>query len=153
MAILPNAIPQAYQEYELAFAKSHEPWVKATALQLAALSLHQEALDVAEHLRGLPRRARRQEGAEWLVHRLLSTHRAAGIVPLPGSASPIASPRQFIELAVNIPAQLPHVGQAFSARCLSSPSDIFPTLFLPTPSKTEMRSELSRPASIGPPLT
>jgi dihydroxy-acid dehydratase len=36
-----------------------------------------------------------------------SVQRAAGIDPLPGSAKPIASAKQFIEFAVNIPAQLP----------------------------------------------
>ncbi|HEY3358714.1 MAG TPA: tetratricopeptide repeat protein [Polyangia bacterium] len=34
----PNASPQGYQEYELAFAKSHEPWIKASALQFIAMS-------------------------------------------------------------------------------------------------------------------
>ena len=33
------------------------------------------------------------------------------MVPLPGSAKPMASVRQFIELAVNMPAQEPQVGQ------------------------------------------
>ena len=39
----------------------------------------------------------------------------AGIVPLPGSARPMASVRQFMEFAVNIPAQDPHVGHAVSS--------------------------------------
>ena len=39
---------------------------------------------------------------------------AAGMVPLPGSAMPIASERQFIEFAVYMPEQEPQVGQAFS---------------------------------------
>ncbi len=39
----------------------------------------------------------------------------AGMVPLPGSATPKASHRQFIELAVNMPEQLPQVGQAVSS--------------------------------------
>ena len=34
-------------------------------------------------------------------------------VPFPGRAKPIASFRQFIEFAVNIPEQHPQVGQAF----------------------------------------
>lgn len=33
------------------------------------------------------------------------------MVPLPGRARPMASVRQFIELAVNMPAQEPQVGQ------------------------------------------
>ena len=36
----------------------------------------------------------------------------ARIVPLPGRAMPIASARQFIELAVNMPEQLPQRGAA-----------------------------------------
>ena len=40
---------------------------------------------------------------------------AAGMVPLPGSAMPIASERQFIEFAVYMPEQEPQVGQAFSS--------------------------------------
>ena len=37
---------------------------------------------------------------------------SARIVPLPGSAMPSASHRQFIELAVNMPEHEPQVGQA-----------------------------------------
>ena len=61
----------------------------------------------------------------------LSAQRSAGMVPLPGSARPITSPRQFIELAVNMPAQLPQPGQARSASARSSASLILPTLCLP----------------------
>jgi hypothetical protein len=39
----------------------------------------------------------------------------AGIVPFPGNATPIASHKQFMEFAVNIPEQLPQLGQAFSS--------------------------------------
>ena len=39
----------------------------------------------------------------------------AGIVPLPGSAMPMASVRQFMELAVYMPEQEPQLGQAFSS--------------------------------------
>ena len=80
----------------------------------------------------------------------------AGIVPLPGRPRPIASVRQFIELAVNIPEQEPQVGQALSSNSASSPTLIFFALTAPTPSKTEIRSIFFppwRPASIGPPLT
>ena len=83
----------------------------------------------------------------------LSAQRSAGVVPLPGSARPITSPRQFIELAVNIPAQLPQPGQARSASPRNSVSLILPTLCLPTASNTVIRSVLPGPASIGPPLT
>jgi len=37
----------------------------------------------------------------------------ARIVPFPGSAMPSASARQFMLLAVNMPEQLPQVGQAW----------------------------------------
>ena len=79
----------------------------------------------------------------------------AGIVPLPGRPRPIASVRQFIELAVNIPEQEPQVGQALSSISASSAALIFFALTAPTPSKTEIRSIVLprwRPASIGPPL-
>ena len=83
----------------------------------------------------------------------------AGIVPLPGRPIPIASVRQFIELAVNIPAQDPQVGQAASSIADSSFSVIFPESTAPTASKTVTRSIFSEPAfsgcspaSIGPPL-
>src|ERR1700753_3396847 len=47
----------------------------------------------------------------------------AAVVPWPGSARPIASVRQFIELAVNMPEQEPQVGQADSSMSSSSASD------------------------------
>jgi hypothetical protein len=42
--------------------------------------------------------------------------------PLPGSARPSASVRQFIEFAVNIPEHEPHVGQAASSMISMSSS-------------------------------
>ncbi len=80
----------------------------------------------------------------------------AGIVPFPGRPMPIVSVKQFIELAVNIPAQEPQPGQATSTRSSSSASLICPVSTLPTASKTSIKSKPSsplRPASIGPPLT
>ena len=78
--------------------------------------------------------------------------------PLPGSASPIASVRQFIEFAVNMPEQEPQVGHAFSSIESMSASD--------TDSSTASaialtRSRLftvpsvntARPDSMGPPDT
>ena len=47
----------------------------------------------------------------------------AGIVPLPGSAMPIASHRQFMLLAVYMPLHEPHEGQhlcSYSSSPLSS---------------------------------
>ena len=88
--------------------------------------------------------------------RLSST---AGIVPLAGSPIPMASVKQFIVLAVNIPAQLPGPGQATSSSRFNSSSVICFRATLPTASNTEMRSTClvpsllsRRPVSMGPPL-
>ncbi len=64
----------------------------------------------------------------------------AGTVPFPGRPIPRTSVRQFIELAVNIPAQEPTPGQAQPSASRSSSIVISPTLALPTYSKTVMRS-------------
>ena len=64
----------------------------------------------------------------------------AKMVPLPGSASPSASIRQFIEFAVNIPEQEPQVGQPFFSRSFNAILSILPALNFPTPSNTEIRS-------------
>ena len=76
----------------------------------------------------------------------------AGVVPLPGRATPMASHRQFMVLAVYMPEQEPQPGQAFSVRSSSSSSVMVPLRTAPTPSNTLMRSVLFRPASMGPPL-
>ena len=47
----------------------------------------------------------------------------ASVEPLPGSARPSASTRQFIELAVNMPEHEPHVGQAASSMRARSSSE------------------------------
>src|ERR1700755_1951389 len=55
-----------------------------------------------------------------------SSRRAEGVASvgaLPGGPRPIASVRQFIELAVNMPEQEPQVGQADSSMSSSSASD------------------------------
>ena len=77
----------------------------------------------------------------------------AGMVPLPGRAMPSASDRQFIELAVNMPEQEPHEGQASLSTQRSPSSSSLPALKAPTASKTELRSFPPRPASMGPPDT
>ncbi len=84
----------------------------------------------------------------------------AGTVPFPGSPRPMASVRQFMELAVNIPEQEPQVGQAASSMADNSSSVIFPARTAPTHSKTVIRSIFFDapwvgwlPASMGPPLT
>ena len=87
----------------------------------------------------------------------LRSGEVARMVPFPGRAIPSASARQFIELAVNIPEQDPHVGQPNCSNSFNSSSLIFPDWYAPTPSKTEEREiflpSLVLPASIGPPLT
>jgi hypothetical protein len=81
----------------------------------------------------------------------------ARIDPFPGRASPSASHRQFMLLAVNIPEHDPHVGHAFSSRSWSCARLIFPADTFPTPSNTVARSiaspVLAFPAFIGPPET
>ena len=64
----------------------------------------------------------------------------AGMVPLPGSAMPRASHRQFMELAVNMPEQEPQVGHAVSSKYLSSSSVMVPAATWPAPSKSVFRS-------------
>jgi len=83
----------------------------------------------------------------------------AGIVPLPGRPMPMASVKQFMELAVNMPAHDPQVGQAASSIRVNSSSVIFPESTAPTDSKTVIRSIFLNsvclrccPASMGPPL-
>ena len=78
------------------------------------------------------------------------------MVPLPGRPRPSASVRQFMELAVNIPAHEPHPGQAQSSISVNCSSVIFSDFTAPTPSKTVIKSMAllaSLPASMGPPLT
>ncbi len=78
-------------------------------------------------------------------------------MPLPGSARPIASARQFMLLAVNIPEQLPQVGQAAFSISSSSSAEILPFCFCTPATNASIRStvlpEAVRPASIGPPET
>ena len=57
--------------------------------------------------------------------RLLLT---AGMVPLPGRAMPMASHRQFMELAVYIPAQLPQPGQQPCSHSVSLSPSMMPAL-------------------------
>ena len=64
------------------------------------------------------------------------------MVPLPGSAMPSASQRQFIELAVNIPEHEPQVGQAVCSSFFNCASVILPAWSSATPLKTEIKSEL-----------
>ncbi len=87
--------------------------------------------------------------------RALST---AAMVPFPGSAIPMTSVMQFMELAVNMPEQEPQPGQALDSTSLSPWSSILPALYAPTASKTEFRSRSPlppgiRPGIMGPPET
>ncbi len=90
---------------------------------------------------------------------LIRSDITAGIVPLPGNPMPIASVKQFMEFAVNMPAQEPQVGQAAFSIEASRLSVILPERTAPTASKTVIRSIFRKPvfsgcspASIGPPL-
>ena len=83
--------------------------------------------------------------------RWLST---AGMVPLPGSPSPRISVRQFMELAVNMPAQEPQPGQACSTISCAWASVIFPERTAPGASEALVRATffpLTRPGIMGPP--
>ena len=82
--------------------------------------------------------------------------RTAGMVPLPGSAMPSASNRQFMEFAVNMPEHDPHEGQAAHSKRVSSSSSILPAVYAPTASNMEERESFFPslwPASMGPPET
>ena len=76
---------------------------------------------------------------------------------MPGKARPMASARQFMLLAVNIPEQLPQVGQAAFSISSSSSAESWPFCFLAPATKASIRlttlPEAVRPASIGPPET
>ena len=79
------------------------------------------------------------------------------MVPLPGSAKPIASNKQFIELAVNIPEHEPQVGHAERSTFSESSSlTVVSAPFTMASTKSSLMSISARrvlPASIGPPDT
>src|SRR5690606_1577557 len=81
------------------------------------------------------------------------------VEPLPGSASPIASVRQFIELAVNMPEQEPQVGQAersITSSCASVTASFDDAIIASIRSILECTTPSMAtvlPASIGPPET
>src|SRR5690606_13008228 len=78
-------------------------------------------------------------------------------VPLPGSARPSASVRQFIELAVNMPEHDPQVGHADRSISATSSSEQLLSAALTIASTRSIAntlfSHLTLPASIGPPET
>ena len=75
----------------------------------------------------------------------------------PGNDIPMASPTEAMVLAVNMPAQLPMVGQAARSMASSSASSIPPTAWAPTASNTLTTSSLEpsvcSPGMIDPPYT
>ena len=77
----------------------------------------------------------------------------ANIVPLPGNERPRASVRQFMELAVNIPEQLPQPGQALCSTSANSSSLTLLSAPLIMAVIKSTFSPLYCPASMGPPLT
>ena len=83
----------------------------------------------------------------------------ASVDPLPGSASPSASVRQFIELAVNIPEQEPQVGQALRSTSVSPASstavdaDAEIAVIRSVGACATPPTTTALPASIGPPET
>ena len=81
----------------------------------------------------------------------------ATIVPLPGRASPMASARQFMEFAVNMPEHDPHVGHALRSIISESASEIpgFAPAIIASMRSSFLSPEdsLPIPASIGPPET
>ena len=81
----------------------------------------------------------------------------ASTLPFPGSPSPRASTKQFMELAVNIPEHEPQVGQADLSIFSTSSSETFGS---PARTMASIKSKLAScplimpfPASIGPPDT
>ena len=91
------------------------------------------------------------------ANRCLRSAWVATMVPLPGSARPSASIRQFIELAVNIPEQDPQVGHAersISAENSSVMRGSAAAIMASTRSTERTRSPCcTLPASMGPPET
>ena len=78
----------------------------------------------------------------------------AGIVPLPGSAIPTASARQFMLFAVYMPEHDPQPGQTFSSYSRSSASSMMSAFLAPTASNILdklVSSPFTRPLIIGPP--
>ena len=73
------------------------------------------------------------------------------MVPLPGRAIPIASVKEFIELAVNIPEQQPQPGHEHFSICSRSSSDTVLSAPLIIAVIRSAFSPFQRPASIGPP--
>ena len=81
----------------------------------------------------------------------------ASVEPLPGRLKPSASVKQFMELAVNMPEQEPHVGQAERSIASDSASDTLlsaaATIASTKSSLWVLPCQLTLPASIGPPET
>ena len=76
-------------------------------------------------------------------------------MPLPGSDSPSASVKQFIEFAVNMPLQEPQVGQALRSTAATCSSLAFGSAAstIASTRSSLCSASLVLPASIGPPDT
>ena len=92
--------------------------------------------------------------------RPLRAAEVASVVPLPGSARPMTSSRQFMEFAVNMPAQEPHVGHAERSIAVNvasltpgSTAAVMASMRSRPAVATPFSSTTARPASIAPPLT
>src|SRR5690606_8818531 len=79
----------------------------------------------------------------------------ARVEPLPGRDRPRASVRQFMELAVNMPEQLPQVGQALRSysATVSSEQELSAAITMASTRSRPWAASLVLPASIGPPET
>ena len=105
----------------------------------------------------MPRRSRFITA--WPLAKAMSDRRVsiAAAEAEPGSDIPMASPTAAMVLAVNIPAQLPMVGQAARSIDSSSSSSMSPTAWAPTASNTltmsSFRPSGCSPGMIEPPYT
>ena len=81
----------------------------------------------------------------------------ARVVPLPGRARPMASLRQFMEFAVNMPAQEPQVGHALASMLASwlslTESSTAMTMASMRSRRCSTTPSTAAPDSMGPPET
>jgi hypothetical protein len=128
-----------------AFSNALREAIERGRTEASSFSYHCLAMSTTSR----PARSKSARRAAWV----------ARVEPLPGRARPIASVRQFIELAVNMPEHEPQVGHADRSM---SPSCASVTASLDEAIIASMRSILSwtmpsmatvLPASIGPPET
>ena len=82
----------------IAFSNASRPAIERGSTEASSFSYH--CLAISTTVR--PASTNSDRRAAWV----------ASVEPLPGRARPMASVRQFIELAVNMPEQEPQVGHA-----------------------------------------